>query len=64
MKKVLSEREIAENEYLDAKEELDRVRNLFDYASSEYFDLINSELTLAKKRYSFAIQKLKFVSAY
>lgn len=59
--KVFSEKESALNELLAARDELDRVRELFNWANEEYFDLANSELTIAELRFNNAVKKIRLL---
>lgn len=56
--KVCSEKEMALKEMLEAREELKRVQDLFEWATDEYFEIANMELTIAKLKYEVSIKKV------
>ena len=61
MKKVreLSPYEVAKNELFAASAALRQAESNFNYADPSFFEIANEELTMAKKRYSVAVQKVK-----
>ena len=54
-----SEKEMALQNMLAARDELNRAMQMFNYATDEYFEIANTELTIAELKYNVAIQKLK-----
>lgn len=54
-----SETEIALQEMIEAKAELVRAEQMFNYANNEYFEIANDELTIAQLRYEVCFKKLK-----
>ena len=56
--KVLTNKEIALREVLQAKEELECARQNFNYASGDFVDLAIEALNLAELRYNLANKKL------
>ena len=57
-KKVLSEKEMALMEVIEAHKELKRVRELFNWAIDEYFEIANMELTIAQLKYEVSMKKV------
>ena len=62
-KEQFSEVEIALEEMIAARNELTRVETLFNYANDDYFEIANTELTIAKLKYDVAFKKLKMLCA-
>ena len=58
-----SETEIALQEMIEAKAELARTEQMFNYANDDYFEIANTELTIAKLKYDVAFKKLKMLCA-
>lgn len=58
-----SETEIALQEMIEAKAELARTEQMFNYANNEYFEIANDELAIAQLRYDVAFKKLKMLRA-
>ena len=58
-----SETEIALQEMVEAKAELARTEQMFNYANNEYFEIANDKLTIAQLRYDIAFKKLKMLCA-
>lgn len=56
--KVYSEKEVAMMDFLDARAELERAEDMFGWASDEYFEIANMELTIAKLKYEVAFKKM------
>jgi hypothetical protein len=54
-----SEKDAALKEMLAARNELERARQMFNYATNEYFEIANTELTIAELKYNVAFTKLK-----
>ncbi|MBQ1271703.1 MAG: hypothetical protein IIY11_08620 [Clostridia bacterium] len=61
--RVPTEKELAVLDMLDAKEQLTDAHNRFNWASEAYFEVANSELTIAKMRYDNAITKVRMLCA-
>ena len=59
--KVYSEKEVAMMEFLDARAELQRAEDMFRWATDEYFEIANTELTIAKLKHEVAFKKLKML---
>lgn len=53
------EGEMALQNLLNARSELERAKQMFDYAEDAYFEIANTELTIAELKYNVAFQKLK-----
>lgn len=62
-KEQFSEVEIALEEMIAARNELTRVETLFNYVNDDYFEIANTELTIAKLKYDVAFKKLKMLCA-
>ncbi len=60
-KEQFSEVEIALEEMIAARNELTRVETLFNYVNDDYFEIANTELTIAKLKYDVAFKKLKML---
>lgn len=58
-----SEKDVALQEMLAARNELERVKQMFNYAEEEYFEIANTELTIAELKYDVAFKKLKKLCA-
>jgi hypothetical protein len=58
-----SEKDAALKEMLAARNELERARQMFNYATNEYFEIANTELTIAELKYNVAFTKLKKLCA-
>lgn len=58
-KNEFSEKDIALRDMLAAREELARAEQMFDYANDDYFEIANTDLTIAQLKYDNAIKKLK-----
>lgn len=58
-----SEKDVALQEMLAARNELERAKQMFNYANDEYFEIANTELTIAELKYNVAFQKLKILCA-
>ena len=58
-KKILSEKEVALQELIEAREEVKRAEQMFNFAIEEYFEIANMELTIAQMRYKLVVSKLK-----
>ena len=58
-----SETEIALQEMIEAKAELARTEQMFNYANDDYFEIANTELTIAKLKYDVTFKKLKMLCA-
>ena len=58
-----SEKDAALQEMLAARNELERAKQMFNYANDEYFEIANTELTVSELKYNFAFQKLKILCA-
>ena len=57
-KQVFSEKENALMEMLEARNEYERVQTLFGWATDEYFEIANMELTIAKLKYEVSVKKV------
>ena len=53
-----TEKDIALMDMLDAREEYERVLDLFGWANDEYFEIANMELTIAKLKYEVSVKKV------
>jgi hypothetical protein len=53
-----TEKDIALMDMLDAREEYERVLDLFGWANEEYFEIANMELTIAKLKYEVSVKKV------
>ena len=62
-KKTLNEKDYALLDFMEAKVELERVTAMFNYATDEYFEVANMELTIATMKYQLAFKKLKMLCA-
>ena len=60
---VLSEGEMALENLLEARAELERAKQMFNYAEDKYFEIANTELTVAELKYDVAFKKLKMLCA-
>lgn len=58
-KNDFSEGEMALQNLLNARSELERAKQMFDYAEDAYFEIANTELTIAELKYNVAFKKLK-----
>ena len=58
-----SEKDAALQEMLAARNELERAKQMFNYANDEYFEIANTELTIAELKYNVTFQKLKILCA-
>ena len=58
-KKTFTEEENMLNEVIEARLELQRAEQMFDFAENDYFDIANTELTIAKMKYDCTVQKMK-----
>ena len=56
--KILSEKEMAMMDMLEARAELQRAEDMFGWANDEYFEIANMELTIAKLKYEVSIKKV------
>ena len=56
--KVYSEKEAAMRDMLEARAELIRAEDMFGWAIDEYFEIANTELTIAKLKYEVSMKKL------
>ena len=61
--KVLIEGEMALENLLEAREKLERAKQMFNYAEDAYFEIANTELTIAELKYDVAFKKLKKLCA-
>lgn len=61
--KVLIEGEMALENLLEARAELERAKQMFNYAEDAYFEIANTELTIAELKYDVAFKKLKKLCA-
>ena len=61
--KVLIEGDMALENLLEAREELERAKQMFNYAEDAYFEIANTELTIAELKYDVAFKKLKKLCA-
>lgn len=61
--KVLTEGEVALENLLEAREELERAKQRFNYAEDTYFEIANTELTIAELKYDVAFKKMKKLCA-
>ena len=61
--KVLIEGEMVLENLLEAREELERAKQMFNYAEDAYFEIANTELTIAELKYDVAFKKLKKLCA-
>ena len=62
-KKTLSEKDYALLDFMEARDELERVTTMFGYATDEYFEVANMELTIATMKYQLAFKKLRMLCA-
>lgn len=62
-KNDFSEGEMALQNLLNARSELERAKQMFDYAEDAYFEIANAELTIAELKYNVAFKKLKKLCA-
>jgi hypothetical protein len=56
--KIDSEKEMALRAMLEARTELQRALDMFGWANEEYFEIANTELTIAKLKYEVASKKV------
>ena len=56
--KVYSEKEAAMMNMLEARAELKRAEDMFGWATDEYFEIANTELTIAKLKHEVAFKKM------
>ena len=56
---ILSERELLLREYEEAVSYLRIAEQNFEYASSEFFEVANQELTLARLKKDMVLKKMK-----
>lgn len=54
--KVLIEGEMVLENLLEAREELERAKQMFNYAEDAYFEIANTELTIAELKYDVAFK--------
>jgi hypothetical protein len=60
-KKKYSEKEIILQEYVEARKELDRATQMFNFATAEFFDIANMELTIAEMRTKVCESKMRLI---
>lgn len=60
-KKKYSEKEIVLQEYVEARRELDRAIQMFNFATAEFFEIANMELTIAEMRAKVCEKKLRTI---
>jgi hypothetical protein len=60
-RKLPSMKDMALQELVDARTELQRIEQMFNFAEDAYFEIANMELTIAKMRYKLAVSKLRMI---
>ena len=61
-KKILTEQQVAFEDLRQARLEVARAEQMFDYASPDFFEIANIELTIAQMRYEVCVKKLRLLT--